>query len=66
MSTFGGPSFSHNYFAYHKKELDKKTSQNILEKFVYLGTSSELSQEQGWEAWPHAHLNEKLKSINIC
>ena len=21
---------------------------------------------QGWEAWPHAHLNEKLKSINIC
>ena len=23
-------------------------------------------QIQGWEAWPHAHLNEKLKSINIC
>ena len=23
-------------------------------------------QHQGWEAWPHAHLNEKLKSINIC
>ena len=21
---------------------------------------------QGWEAWPHAHLNEKLESINIC
>ena len=21
---------------------------------------------QGWEAWPHAHLNEKSKSINIC
>ena len=21
---------------------------------------------QGWEAWQHAHLNEKLKSINIC
>ena len=21
---------------------------------------------QGWEVWPHAHLNEKLKSINIC
>ena len=21
---------------------------------------------QGWEAWPHAHLSEKLKSISIC
>ena len=21
---------------------------------------------QGWEAWPHAHLNKKFKSINIC
>ena len=21
---------------------------------------------QGWEAQPHAHLNEKLKSFNIC
>ena len=21
---------------------------------------------QGWETWLHAHLNEKLKSINIC
>ena len=23
-------------------------------------------QKRQWEAWPHAHLNEKLKSINIC
>ena len=21
---------------------------------------------QGWEAQPHAHLNQKFKSINIC
>ena len=25
-----------------------------------------LHKVQGWEVWPHAHLNEKLKSINIC
>ena len=48
----------------------KLLSTNSIQKVVHLTWVLKpewiFHHTQGWEAWPHAHLNEKLKSINIC
>ena len=51
--------FQKNYQLTHASYCESRTADRST-------PHSEMRSLQGWEAWPHTHLNEKFKSINIC